>query len=86
MILGRYELTAGKNLTNFEFLSEGKKGQILKIIQFQQMNLDNLYDLTFGDKNLETGNLDDKVITDNLRGFLSFSTISRLHVCSATLF
>jgi hypothetical protein len=65
MILDRYELRAGKNLTIFEFLSEGKKGKISKLIQFQQMNIENLYNLAFGDKNLETGELDDKVITDN---------------------
>jgi hypothetical protein len=65
MILDRYEIKAGRNLTTFEFLSEGRKGQILKIIQFQQMNLHNLYNLAFGDKNLETGQIDDKVVTDN---------------------
>jgi hypothetical protein len=65
MILDRYEIKAGRNLTTFEFLSEGKNGQILKIIQFQQMNLYNLYNLAFGDKNEETGQIDDKIITDN---------------------
>jgi hypothetical protein len=29
------------------------------------MNLHNLYNLAFGDKNLETGQIDDKVVTDN---------------------
>ncbi|MFP5042874.1 DUF6934 family protein [Parasediminibacterium sp. JCM 36343] len=65
MVLDRYEITAGQNLTTFEFLSEGRKGRILKIIQFQQMNLNNLYNLAFGDKNLITGEIDDKVVTDN---------------------
>lgn len=65
MKLDRYELIAGRNLTTFEFLSEGKKGKIIKVIQFQQMNLENLYNLAFGDKNAETGILDDKVVTDN---------------------
>jgi hypothetical protein len=32
MILDRYELKAGNNLTTFEFLSEGTKGQIQKVI------------------------------------------------------
>lgn len=65
MILDRYELKAGKNLTTFEFLSEGNKGKIVKVIQFQQMNLGDLYNLAFGDKNLETGKLDDQIVTDN---------------------
>ena len=65
MKLDRYELIAGRNLTTFEFLSEGRKGKIVKVIQFQQMNLENLYNLAFGDKNADTGELDDKVVTDN---------------------
>lgn len=65
MKLDRYELKAGRNLTTFEFLSEGPKGHITKLVQFQQMNLPNLYNLAFGDLNPLTGQLDDKVITDN---------------------
>ena len=52
----RYELKAGRSLTTFEFLSEGRK--ILKVIQFQQMNLPNLYNLAFGDKIPDTGEVD----------------------------
>ncbi len=37
----------------------------MKLVQFQQMNLPNLYNLAFGDLNPITGQLDDKVITDN---------------------
>lgn len=65
MKLNRYELKAGRNLTTFEFLSEGPKGKIIKVIQFQQMNLPNLYNLAFGDKNFDTERLDDKIVTDN---------------------
>jgi hypothetical protein len=65
MILDRYELKAGNNLTIFEFLSEGKNGKIVKVIQFQKMNLENLYNLSFGDKNYDTGEINDKVVTDN---------------------
>lgn len=65
MKLDRYELKAGQNLTTFEFLSEGGKGKIIKVVQFQRMNLPNLYNLAFGDKNPNTGELDDKIVTDN---------------------
>ncbi|MEO6230633.1 MAG: hypothetical protein ABJB11_01260 [Ferruginibacter sp.] len=65
MKLDKYQLKAGLNLTTFEFLSEGRKGKIIKLIQFQQMNLPNLYNLAFGDLNPLTGKLDDKIITDN---------------------
>ena len=65
MTLDRYELSAGNNLTTFEFLSEGSKGQIIKIIQFQEMNIKNIYNLAFGDKNLNSGKINDKIVTDN---------------------
>jgi len=65
MKLDRYELTAGYNLTTFEFLSEGRRGRFIKVIQFQKMNIDNLYNLAFGDKNKITGELEDKIVTDN---------------------
>lgn len=65
MKLDRYELKAGQNLTTFEFLSEGIKGQIVKVIQFQPMNLPDLYNLAFGDKSTETGQINDTIVTDN---------------------
>jgi hypothetical protein len=65
MKLDRYELKAGQNLTTFEFLSEGKKGKIVKVIQFQRMNIENIFNLAFGDRNTDTGVLDDNVISDN---------------------
>lgn len=65
MKLDRYELKAGKKLTTFEFLSEGAKGKVPKLIQFQEMNLPNLYNIAFGDLNSLTGQLDDRIITDN---------------------
>ena len=65
MKLDRYELKAGRNLTTFEFLSEGRNGKIVKLIQFQRMNIPELYNLAFGDKHSETSVLDDKIVTDN---------------------
>lgn len=35
------------------------------MIQFQQINLESLYNLAFGDKNADTGELNEKVVTDN---------------------
>ncbi|MEI9956029.1 MAG: hypothetical protein WDM90_06920 [Ferruginibacter sp.] len=65
MKLDRYELKSDEDLTAFEFLSEGKKGQVEKVIQFSLVNQNNLYNLAFGDKNLFTGEIEDKVVTDN---------------------
>jgi len=65
MKLDRYELKAGRSLTTFEFLSEGRKGKIIKVVQFQKMNIPNLYNLGFGDKSPATGEVDDMAVTDN---------------------
>ena len=66
MKLDRYQLTADEPLTTFQFLSEGVKGKIEKVIQFSPVNqIDNIYNLAFGDKNILTGEIDDKIVTDN---------------------
>ena len=65
MIFPRYELKADKTLTVFEFTSIGTKGEIPKLVQFSQTNLKDVYNLGFGDKNKKTGEIDDKVISNN---------------------
>src|SRR4051794_25290611 len=65
MNLDRYELKARHNLTTFEFVSEGRKGRIIKVIQFQPIGLPNLYNLAFGDKNSGNGDLNDMIVTNN---------------------
>jgi len=65
MKLPRYELKAEKSLMVFEFTSEGPKGQIPKLIKFSETTLKGFYNLAFGDKNLETGDIDDKVVSNN---------------------
>ncbi|MEP6903672.1 MAG: hypothetical protein ABJA66_18260 [Actinomycetota bacterium] len=61
----RYELKADKSLMVFEFTSIGKKGEIAKIVQYSETNLQDFYNLGFGDKDSETGEIDNKVISDN---------------------
>ena len=66
MKLDRYSLKADDLLTTYEFLSEGPKGKIQKIIQFSLVNqIDNVYNLAFGDKDFLTGEINDVVVTDN---------------------
>lgn len=61
----KYQLKAGDNLTTFEFLSEGSKGKIVKLIQFTTTNYHDVFNLAFGDKDGITGQIDDKVISNN---------------------
>lgn len=65
MKLERYELKAEKSLTVFEFVSEGPKGKIPKLVQYGETNLKDFYNLAFGDKNLTTGEIDDSVVSNN---------------------
>jgi hypothetical protein len=65
MKLPRYELIAEKSLMVYEFISEGPKGEIPKLIKFSETALKGFYNLAFGDKDLVTGDIDDKIISNN---------------------
>lgn len=65
MKLPRYQLKAGDKLITFEFISEGPKGRIPKLIQFTPSNLKDLYNLAFGDKDRHTGQINDTIISNN---------------------
>ncbi|HEX2848688.1 MAG: hypothetical protein E6Q24_09990 [Chitinophagaceae bacterium] len=63
MKLQKYELKMGKLLKTFEFISEGRKGKILKFIKFEKTGIKNVYNLLFGDKNSK--HIDDYVVSNN---------------------
>jgi hypothetical protein len=65
MKLPRYELKAEKSLMVYEFISEGQKGQISKLVKFSETSLKDFYNLAFGDKDLETGDIDDVIVSNN---------------------
>lgn len=49
----------------FEFYSEGPKGIIKKVVEFQPTMQDGVYNLAFGDYNEEAKAINDKVVTNN---------------------
>jgi hypothetical protein len=65
MRLEKYQVKANKDLTSFEFVSEGPKGRITKWIQFTKSKNSNLYNLGFGDKIEGEDDIDDMIVTDN---------------------
>lgn len=65
MKLPKYPLSSSDKMMTFEFISEGSKGLIHKLVNYQPTNLKGLYNLAFGDKKLDTGDIDDKVISNN---------------------
>jgi hypothetical protein len=65
MRLPKYPLKAEASFTTFEFISEGPNGLIHKLIQFQPTNQEGVYNLAFGDKSTQTGEVDDLAVSNN---------------------
>ena len=59
----------------FEFLSEGPKGKIPKLIKFSETNLKGLYNLAFGDKDPITGEIDDMNVSNNSDSEMVLATV-----------
>ncbi len=72
-----YKFKSKNSNTIFEFTSNGPKGAIKKRIEYQQVveNVD-FYNLAFGDVNIQTGKIDDKVISDNADTKKVLSTVA----------
>ena len=64
----RYALEGSSDFSLFEFVSLGKKGAIVKLIQFSRTEIltpfGTAYNLAFGDKK-EDGTIDDRTISEN---------------------
>ena len=65
MYVDKYPLKSAEEFTRFEFISEGPKGAIRKLIEFQQTTDPETYNLAFGDKHQVTGTLDDLAVSGN---------------------
>lgn len=65
MKLPKYSVSAGKSFRVYEFTSEGPKGKIKKLVKFSETNFDGTYNLAFGDKDDSSGEINDKVISNN---------------------
>lgn len=64
MKLESYGITE-KDSMIFEFVSEGPKGHITKRVLYQKNDSEFIFNLAFGDVNIETGDFDDYAITNN---------------------
>ena len=58
------DIIAADNYHGFEFVSVGKKGSILKRIEFDPTEIPEVYNLSLGDVN-EQGIIDHDIISDN---------------------
>jgi hypothetical protein len=65
MRLPKYQLKSGQQLSSYEFISEGPNGFIIKRVQFTLLNTEGVYNLAFGDKDPQSGEIDDLSISNN---------------------
>ncbi len=75
MRLPKYRLKAEKSLMVFEFISQGPKGQIPKLVKYSETNLKEMYNLAFGDKDAKTGQINDTIISNNGDSDMVLSTV-----------
>jgi len=59
MNLPRYEVETDQSSSIFEFVSEGIKGKIPKLIKYTETNIKGYYNLAFDDKDETTGDIDE---------------------------
>lgn len=76
MFLERYEVAISSNHTVYKFVSQGAKGNIDKVVRYDETNLKDFYNLGFGDLSPETGDVDDIVVTDNGDGQKVLATVA----------
>jgi hypothetical protein len=60
-----YQTKISESAMTFEFVSEGINGKITKIVAYTEMSNPAVYNLGFGDKHEETGEIDDLSVSDN---------------------
>ena len=64
MNLPKYDVVSSTSYS-YEFISEGRNGKIYKSVSFQETNIEGVYNLGLVDKNPITGEVDDKVVSNN---------------------
>jgi hypothetical protein len=66
MELPRYQIENSVGSKYFEFVSSGVNGNIVKVVKYVPFpNQEGLFNLGFGDKNQESDELDDLVVSNN---------------------
>ena len=68
MRLEKYQFVFDRTRTTFDFISEGPKGRILKSVRYTKLKVQgfkNLYNLALGDKEADSSDINDRVVSDN---------------------
>ena len=64
MHLPRYEYKTNTGFLDYEFITEGPKGKIKKVVRYTQID-DFVFNLAFGDLDEVTGEINDAAVTNN---------------------
>jgi len=79
MTIEKYPVLIGATSMVFEFVSEGRKGNVSKLIIYNKTHLHNFYNLGFGDKDKNTGEINGSVITNNGDSEKVLATVATTH-------
>jgi hypothetical protein len=75
MHLARYPYKTNSDFLDYEFVSEGPKGNIKKVIRFTQIDTA-VFNLGFGDLNEETGEISDIIVSNNNDSRIVLATVA----------
>jgi hypothetical protein len=71
-----YEIAISNNRRRYEFVSIGPKGTIHKAVEYLYLDYLNVWNLGFGDLDLESGYIADDVVSDNGDGPKVLTTVA----------
>lgn len=77
MLESRYIFDISPDVLTFEFESVGPKGTVAKVVRYTEINVRNIYNLGFGDKDPQSGYIDDLSITNNNDSQKVLATVAR---------
>ncbi len=77
MLDNRYHIDSSPDFLDFEFVSIGTKGAITKVVRYREINVKDIYNLGFGDKETGTDYINDLVVTNNNDSQKVLATVAR---------
>ncbi len=77
MLQDYYHIAISPDFLDYEFVSIGPKGAITKVVRYREINVKEIYNLGFGDKEAETGFVNDLTLTNNSDSPKVLATVAR---------
>ncbi len=77
MLQDHYHIAISPDFLDYEFVSIGPKGAITKVVRYREINVKEIYNLGFGDKETETGFVNDLTVTNNSDSQKVLATVAR---------